>query len=121
MKREVSDSDLSDAYIGAGHLGIGGGYAYNNVAGPHWLWHISAIPSLIVWSQDKITLNNERRYVDTKFPTFMFNERVAVVYFFNPRHFLGFNFTASNLLKWNNITGMRQNKWLARVFYGVRI
>lgn len=57
MKREVSDSDFSDAYIGAGHLGIGGGYAYNYVAGPHWLWHISAIPSLIVWSQDKITLN----------------------------------------------------------------
>lgn len=112
---------ISDVYIGAGHLGIGGGYAYNFVAGKHWLLHASAIPSLIVWSQDKITIDHERRYVNTKFPTFMINGRVAAVYFFNQRHFMGFNIVTSNLMKRNNITGMRQKKWLARLFYGVRI
>ena len=112
---------LPETYIGANHLGVGGGYAYNYVAGKHWLWHISAIPSLIVWSEDKITLNGERRYVDTKFPTVMLNERAGVVYFFDPRHFMGLNAVASNLLKYNNITGMRQNKWLIRAFYGVRL
>ena len=107
--------------IGANHLGLGGGYAYNFVASKHWLLHASAIPSLILWSGDKITINDERRYVDTKFPTIMLNARAAVVYFINPRHFLGANAVTSNLLKYNNITGMRQNKWLFRMFYGVRI
>ena len=112
---------ISDVQIGAGHLGLGGGYAYNYVAGKHWLLHASATPSIIVWSADKITINGERRYVDTKFPTVMLNERAAVVYFINPRHFIGVNAVASNLLKYNNITGMRQSKWLARMFYGVRL
>lgn len=109
------------AAISANHVGLGGGYAYNFVVGKHWLFHASATPSLIVWSGDKITINGERRYVDTKFPTVMLNERAAIVYFINPRHFLGANVVGSNLLKYNNITGMRQNKWLVRMFYGVRI
>ena len=109
------------AAISANHVGLGGGYAYNFVVGKHWLFHASATPSLIVWSGDKITINGERRYVDTKFPTVMLNERAAIVYFINPHHFLGANVVGSNLLKYNNITGMRQNKWLVRMFYGVRI
>jgi hypothetical protein len=113
--------DRSDVAISANHFGVGGGYAYNLVAGRHWLLHASATPSLIVWSNDKIIIDGERRYVDTKFPTVMLNGRVAAVYFINPRHFVGANAVASNLLKYNNITGIRQNKWLIRVFYGVRL
>lgn len=112
---------VPEARIYIGHFAIGGGYAYNWVPGNHWLLHISAIPNVIVCTGDNITVNGERQYGHTTFPALLLNERIAVVYYFNGRHFIGLNGVACNLLKRNSGTTMRQSKWLVRAFYGIRL
>lgn len=51
----------------------------------------------------------------------LINGRIAAVYYFTPRSFVGFNAVASTLLKRNSGTQIKQRKWLARVYYGIRL
>ena len=71
------------------HQGIGGGYAYNLVAGRKWLFHFSFVPNLMVWTRNNIEIGGEKQHTHTKFPTVLVNGRLGAVYFFNPRHFIG--------------------------------
>lgn len=41
-------------------MAVGGGYAYNLVAGRHWLFHLSALPTLTVYSHDYTKQTEER-------------------------------------------------------------
>lgn len=122
MKTTADSPDsIANARFYAGHFGIGGGYAYNWVPSRRWLLHISAIPNVIVWTGDNVTIAGERQYAHTKFPTMLLNGRLAAVYYFSPRRFVGFNVVGSTLLKRNSHTELKQDKWLARVFYGMRL
>ena len=46
--------NLPELRLKANHVGIGGGYAYNLVAGKRWLFHISVVPNLMVWTNNTI-------------------------------------------------------------------
>ena len=103
------------------HLGIGGGYAYNLVAGKRWLLHISVVPNLMVWTHNTIERDGEKIYTKTKFPTVLMNGRVGAVYFFNPRHFIGIFGVTSSLFKRKSETELMESEWMIRMFYGMRI
>lgn len=118
--KEMLDT-LSNIRFYAGHFAIGGGYAYNWVPSQRWLLHVSAIPNIVVWTGDNVTIDGERQYTRTRFPTMLINGRIAAVYYFTPRSFVGFNAVASTLLKRNSGTQIKQRKWLARVYYGIRL
>lgn len=105
----------------AGHFALGGGYAYNWVPNKKWLLHLSVIPNLIVWQGDNITFNGTRLKGHAKFPAVLMNERAAIVYFFNPRHFVGASTIVNSLIKRSGSTDFRQHKWLIRTYYGMRI
>lgn len=106
--------------IYVGHFGIGAGYGYNLVAGRRWLFHVSALPTIVLFNRNNITISGERRRMATRFPDMIFNHRVAIVHNFNDRHFCGATFVMSNTMFNDDDIDISQNKWRARAFLGVR-
>lgn len=121
--RTTSDipDDIPNARFNANHIGLGGGYAYNFVAGRRWLFHISAIPNLMVWTNNSIEINDKKIHTHTKFPTVLMNSRAGLVHYFSPRSFAGMYGVINSLLKRKSKTHLMENKWIVRVFYGMRL
>ena len=51
----------------------------------------------------------------------LFNERASVVYHFSPRYNIGASLIMSNSIYNNDNIKISQDKWLARVFLGMRL
>ena len=113
--------EAKDVRISFGHFGIGGGYGYNLVLAKKWLFHISAMPTFIVYNRNKITVNDERRNVGRMRFNMLFNERAAIVYNFSPRYFAGATLVMSNTLFNDKNVTVNQNKWVVRAFVGMRL
>lgn len=111
--------DMPEARFYMGHFAIGGGYGYNLVA-RQWLFHLSLLPTLAVYTGDNITVNGQRQYADSKFPTVILNSRAAIVRNIGERHFVGVTVVSNHLLKSTHGTDLRQSKWRVRAFYGIR-
>jgi len=105
----------------ANHVGIGGGYAYNLVAGKRWLFHLSVVPNVMVWTMNSIESDGEKIHTQTKFPTLQTNSRAGAVYYFNLRHFVGLYGVSNTLFKRKSEAELVESKWIARVFYGMRL
>lgn len=103
------------------NIGVGGGYGYNWVPGRNWLLHISALPTLIVYSHTSLTVNDERIPLKYHFPEFIVTSRAAVVRHFD-RWFVGatmvFNFTSIGN---SDKLAIYNNKWRARLIVGYRL
>ena len=114
-------AEAPEARIYVGHFGIGGGYGYNLVIRDKWLFHLSALPTLVILNRNNITINSERRDMHTKFPDMIFNERVAIVHNFSQKYFAGATLVMSNSLFNDDNVDINQNKWRARAFFGIRL
>lgn len=113
--------DAPDVRIYIGHVGIGGGYGYNLVLGSKWLFHLSAMPTFVVYNRNNFTLNGERiRAKHIRF-NMIFNERVAIVHNFSPRIFAGATLVMNNSIFDDEVVIVNQNKWRARMFVGMRL
>ena len=112
---------IKEARFNAHHFGIGGGYAYNLVASKRWLFHLSVVPNLIVWSDKSIELDGRKIETQTKFPTVLMNSRAGLVHYFSPRSFVGMYGVLNSLLKRKSETELMENKWIVRLFYGMRL
>lgn len=99
---------------------IGGGYGYNLVAGK-WLFHLSAQPNLIIFSDDDIEQDGLRRDGKTHFPEFIINSHAAIVFNITQKYFVGSTFLFNTTLLGDNDDYTRQTKWRARAFFGFRI
>lgn len=113
--------NLPQMTLRANHLGLGCGYAYNLVAGKHWLLHLSVVPNIMVWTKNSIESDGEKIRTKTKHPTVLTNSRAGAVYYFNLRHFVGFYGVANTLFKRKSEAELVESKWIARVFYGMRL
>ena len=103
-----------------GHFAIGGGYGYNLVAGKRWLFHLSALPTLIIYSRNNITVDGEKRKVSYHFPEMIFNHRLAIVYNISKQFFIA-STTVINLMTFHSKNSFAiQNKWRSRLSFGVR-
>ncbi|MBR3284614.1 MAG: DUF4421 family protein [Alloprevotella sp.] len=105
----------------ATNIGIGGGYGYNWVPGRNWLLHISALPTIIVYSHTSLKVNDVRTPMSYRFPEFIITTRGAVV-----RHFKRWFVGASMIYNFTNIGNHDQlqvfnDKWRTRVFVGFRL
>lgn len=112
-----------DVHIDAVHVGVGGGYGYNLVAGKRsqWLFHLSLLPTIVVYNHNRLTVNDESRHAKRMRINMIFNERAAVVYHFNDISFAGASLMMSNSIFDDKSVIINQNKWLARAFVGVRL
>ncbi len=123
----IASDSIPRLYLRAVHLGIGGGYGYNFVCG-RWLLHGSFVPTVVVFNQNKLMLNGERKYSSPIHANMIFNERFAVIYNFPPRsmkksnsYFVGCATVIYNSLFSDDIVTVNQNKWNVRTFIGVRL
>ena len=107
--------------IDVGHVGIGGGYAYNWVLGQKWLIHFSLLPTFVVYNRNKMTVNGERKEAQHMRFNMIFNERAAIVYNFSPRYFAGATLVMNNSVFDDDVVVINQNKWRARAFIGLRL
>ena len=107
--------------IDVGHVGIGGGYAYNWVLGQKWLIHFSLLPTFVVYNRNKMTVNGERKEAKHMRFNMIFNERAAIVYNFSPRYFAGATLVMNNSVFDDDVVVVNQNKWRARAFIGLRL
>ena len=107
--------------IDVGHVGIGGGYAYNWVLGQKWLIHFSLLPTFVVYNRNKMTVNGERKEAQHMRFNMIFNERAAIIYNFSPRYFAGATLVMNNSVFDDDVVVINQNKWRARAFIGLRL
>lgn len=120
-KLQERNPDAAVTRIYAGHLGIGGGYGYNWVVAKKWLFHISAMPTIVVYNRNNYTLNGER--IKAKHIRFnmLFNERAAIVYNFSPRYFVSATLVMNNSFFDDESVTVNQSKWRARAAFGFRL
>lgn len=118
---KARSQNAPDINIGLGHIGIGGGYGYNWVIGKRWLLHFSMLPTFVVYSRNKFTVNGERKQAKHMRFNMIFNERVAIVRNFSPRYFAGATLVMNNSIFDDEAVVVNQNKWRARAFFGMRL
>ena len=103
------------------NVGIGAGYGYNYVPARGWLLHLSALPTLVVYSPASLTFGDDRTKLHYQFPETIITGRGAVVRNWSNK-FLGlsmvYNYTSigdrDNFSVYNT-------KWRIRTFFGVRL
>lgn len=122
----TTDIDIADynhirAYLG--NFSIGGGYGYNLVTRHRWLFHLSAMPTIVVINRNNLQVNGgEKTYAPFHFPDMILTERMAVVHDFNRQWF-----ASATLVMNNTLFGKPDklfygfNKWRLRVGVGLRL
>ena len=118
---KIRRPDAPDVSIKFGHLGIGGGYGYNLVVAKKWLFHLSVLPTFVVYNRNKLTINDDEKEVQHMRFHMIFNERAAIVYNFSKRYFAGATLVMNNSVFDNDAVIINQNKWRARAFLGLRL
>jgi hypothetical protein len=113
-------ADMVKTRITMNTIAIGGGYGYNLVAGK-WLFHASAMPSLIVFNDINIKENGVKHDGKTHFPEVITNTRAAIVYNFSQKYFAGSTFLFNTTLLGDNDEYSHQTKWRVRTFFGFRL
>jgi hypothetical protein len=110
-----------DTRLYVGHVGIGGGYGYNWVIGKKWLFHISLLPTAVVYNRNNMTIRGERKKAEHIRFNMIFNERVAIVHYLSSRYFAGATLVMNNSVFDDDVVVINQNKWRARAFVGMRL
>lgn len=136
-KTEVSTDEehpsLRPITIRLNEFAIGGGYGYNLVVGKHLLFHLSALPTITVYSHDYTKVTNQvtneegqeesvstRNNMKYHFPSAIITGRGAALYSWRNK-FAGatvvYNFSVAG--DEDHLQLMR-NKWRLRMFFGFR-
>ena len=118
---KARNPNAPDVRIYVGHLGIGGGYGYNLVVGKKWLFHLSMMPTFVVFNRNNMTVNDVRREAKRMRFNMIFNERAAIIRNFSSRFFAGATLVMNNSVFDDDVVVVNQNKWRARAFIGVRL
>lgn len=99
---------------------VGAGYAYNFVPSRHWLFHLSSLPTIIVWAHDNMTVDGVRTRMHYKFPSAIITARAAALYSWCNK-FLGatavYNFSVAGDEAHLQV---KREKWRVRCFFGFR-
>lgn len=128
-----SKTELNDMTIRLNEFAVGAGYAYNLVAFSHWLFHLSALPTVTVYSHDytktkttaddgndQTATNTIRHDMKYHFPSAIITGRAAAVYSWRNK------FAGATAVYNYSVAGdedhlqVRRNKWRVRMFFGFR-
>ena len=102
------------------NIALGGGYGYNLVH-RKWLFHLSAMPTIIVYNYNNITMDGVKQKEYTHFPDLLVNSRAAIIYNISPRYFIGSTLVVNSSTFGNFKHYTFQTKWRARAVFGFRL
>ena len=123
----VVSADRSEALtsqpfdIHLAQIAIGGGYGHNFVVDRRWLFHISALPTFVIYGRNRMETDGASRKIDYSFPEVIITSRAAIIYHF-PRYFTGLSMVAS-IMNIGSPEKMRfaDSKWRGRLFFGIML
>ena len=128
-KYEFSDSeekflDFYDPYdvekIKMSYASVGLGYGYNFVPNRKWLFHISTLPSFVLWRENKIIKTIGVEMMKSTFPEVTIVARGSIVHYFK-HFFMGltmvYNYTSAGDY---DFIRLAHNKWRTRLIIGKR-
>ena len=102
------------------YASVGLGYGYNFVPKHNWLLHISTLPSIVFWRENKVIKTIGTELMKATFPEVTIVARGSVVHYFK-NIFLGltmvYNYTSAGDYDYLRLT---HNKWRARLIIGKR-
>lgn len=102
------------------NIAIGAGYGYNFVMRENWLLHISAVPTVVIWSHTETWNGREWKKVSSHFPDVIIAGRAALLRNFK-RNFMGISFIANyNVIGEPSRLQLHTTKWRLRTFFGWR-
>lgn len=102
-------------------IGIGGGYGYNWAVNRHLMFHISALPTVVVAAFNSLTENGQSQHVPFSFPEFILTGRTAATYYFNDRHFASLTYVITTSIFPNRQDlSLSYDRWRLRLCYGFR-
>ena len=103
------------------NIGIGAGYGYNFVPSQGWLLHISALPTFIFYDHASMTFGDSRVSVNYRFPDVIITGRGAVVRQRGNKFYgLSMVYTFTDVGD-DRILDLKNTKWRARFFFGLRL
>lgn len=121
LHMQAETSGTFESLLKMTNIGLGAGYGYNWVPWRNWLFHLSVLPTLTVFSHTSLTVSDDRIPLDYHFPEVIVTSRSAVVRQFG-NMFAGarivYNFT--NIGDRDKLS-LYHNKWHARLFVGLRL
>ena len=117
---EEAPAGSHELHLKVRNIALGGGYGYNFVY-RKWLFHLSAMPTIIVYNYNNITMDGVKMEEYTHFPDLLINSRAAIVYNISPRYFIGSNLVVNSSTFGNFKHYTYQTKWRARVVFGFRL
>ena len=103
-------------------IGIGAGYGYNYVPSPSWLFHLSTVPTFIVYSKTSFTSDNDNVPLQYRFPEFIVTSRAAIVKQIGKNKFAGLSmvYYYTNIGEEKHLY-VNNRKWLVRIYFGFRL
>lgn len=113
--------DNDNVRLSMANIGVGVGYGYNYVLRRKWLFHLSTLPQLVVFSRLRTTVNGSREKSPYRFPNINAVGRIAVVRHFD-RYFAGFT-AVVNTSTMGDRDRLRLSsvKWRGRLFIGIKL
>jgi hypothetical protein len=121
LHMQTETSGAFESLLKMTNIGLGAGYGYNWVPWRNWLFHLSVLPTLTVFSHTSLTVSDDRIPLDYHFPEVIVTSRAAIV-----RQF-GNMFAGTRIVyHFTNIgdrdkLSLYHNKWHARLFVGLRL
>ncbi|MBP5499393.1 MAG: DUF4421 family protein [Bacteroidales bacterium] len=130
LSSKISDTKYNmpnEPSITMGHAAIGGGYAYNYVTKNHWLLHISAQPTFMIWKnytlrveKDPTTGETIKNRLPIQNAQLYFLSRVGAIYS-RGHYYIGLMSVLQTYRVGNSDEFSIQNTyWKSRIYYGVR-
>lgn len=116
----MTNSGVGNAKMRIYALGIGAGYGYNLVAGRHWLFHLSTLPTFDVLLRSYIETDEGKVNLHYRFPSVIIVGRGAAVYSWKNKFFgatMVFNYSSVGD---ENRLQIKRAKERLRLFYGFR-
>lgn len=109
-----------DLHLKVRNVALGGGYGYNLVC-RKWLFHLSAMPTIIIYNYNDITMDGVKQKEYTHFPDLLINSQAAIIYNISPRYFIGSTLVVNSSTFGNFKHYTYQTKWRARAVIGFRL
>ena len=108
------------------NIGIGAGYGYNYVPkSSHrgdWLIHFSVLPTLLVYTNSSITIGETDTRLERHFPEGLITMRGAIVRQIGRNKFAGLSGVYDiNSIGHSDKMNIRNQKWFARLYFGIRL
>ena len=104
-----------------GNIAIGAGYGHNFVThNGKWLFHVSALPTVIIVNNNNISVDDEKVKAKYHFPDMIFRNCLSIVYNISPRHFIASTTRVIFSTYSDKDSFVTQNKWHTRLCFGMR-